>query len=145
MNVSVIICSHNPRDGYIRRTLDALCKQALPKSHWELLLIDNASNEHLSEKWDLSWHPAARHVREDELGLTHARLRGIREAAAELLVFVDDDNVLNSDFLSCALEISKSYPWVGIYGGSILGEYDVGLSPRNSVTRSRTMRGWYGS
>src|SRR5271154_1339560 len=99
MEVSVIICTHNPRLHYLRRTLDALAEQTLPKDRWELLLIDNMSREPVSSAWDLSWHPNARHVREEALGLTNARLRGIRESKGEYLVFIDDDNVAAADYL----------------------------------------------
>src|SRR5271170_3727335 len=105
MECSVIICTHNPRQDYLRLTLEGLEKQTLPKERWELLLIDNASKEPLAGKWDLSWHPNARHIREEELGLTPARLRGIKESKGGLLVFVDDDNVLEVNYLETALDI----------------------------------------
>ena len=43
ISISAIICTHNPRPDYLRRVLDALKAQTLPKEQWELLLIDNAS------------------------------------------------------------------------------------------------------
>src|SRR5690348_1101571 len=98
-NLSVITCAHNSRDDYLMRVTNALNNQTLDKASWEYLLIDNASAERLAEKIDLSWHPKARLVREEKLGLTPARLRGIREATGEMLVFVDDDNVLDPDYL----------------------------------------------
>src|SRR5512132_4628719 len=104
-HLSVIICAHNPRKLYLERTLRALQAQSLEHSRWELLLIDNASESPLSRDWDLSWHPHARHVVERELGLSAARLRGMREANCELLVFVDDDNVLDAEYLSEAVQI----------------------------------------
>lgn len=122
--LSVIICTHNPRADYLTRTLDALKAQTLPKEKWELLLIDNASKEPLSQTRDLSWHPNARHIREDELGLTPARMRGIREAAAEVLVFVDDDNLLRTDYLENALKLTVSHPWVAAFGGNMIGEFE---------------------
>jgi glycosyltransferase involved in cell wall biosynthesis len=78
MKLSVIICTHNPREDYLRRTLDALETQSLPRDQWELFLIDNASKLKLSESWDISWHPHGYHIRENELGLTAARLRGLK-------------------------------------------------------------------
>ena len=42
----------------------------------------------------------------ERLGLTPARLRGIRESRGELLVFVDDDNVLERDYLEVALALA---------------------------------------
>lgn len=123
--VSVIICSHNPRQSYLRRVLDALQEQTLSTDRWELILIDNASNEPLAPTWDVSWHVNARHVREDELGLTPARLRGIEESVGELLVFVDDDNVLAEDYLSAAVDLSAHHLHIGAFGGSIKGEFEV--------------------
>ena len=125
MDVSLIICTHNPRPHYLRRVLDALRAQTLPKERWELLLVDNASKESLSADWDLSWHPRARHVREDELGLTHARLRGIRESRGDFLVFADDDNILAPDYLEEAARIFQDWPQLGVFGtGSSKGEYE---------------------
>ena len=125
MTLSVIICTHNPRADYLQRVLDALKVQTLPKTQWEFLLIDNASEARLSEKWDLSWHPRARHVREDQLGLTTARIRGVKESNGELLVFVDDDNILSSDYLEQALNIARAFPQLGVWGGSIKGVFET--------------------
>ena len=122
--VSVIICTHNPRADYLRRVLAALQAQTLPQNQWELVLIDNASQPPLAKTWDLGWHQQARHIREDELGLTPARLRGIKEAAADLLIFVDDDNVLAPGYLSQALDISITRNLVGAFGGNIVGEFE---------------------
>jgi glycosyltransferase involved in cell wall biosynthesis len=132
MQISVIICTHNPRTDYLARTLDALKAQTLPKEQWELLLIDNASKEPLAGKWDLSWHPHARHFREEKLGLTFARLRGITEAKADLLVFVDDDNILASDYLESCNAISKDWPILGAWSGNVIPEFEV--SPPNEMT-----------
>jgi len=124
-DISVIICTHNPRPDFLRRVLDALKVQTLTREQWELLLIDNSSSEPLANGWDLSWHPRARHVREDELGLTAARLRGIKESNAGLLVFVDDDNVLQSGYLSECLTLAKKYFFIGALGGQVIPEYEV--------------------
>jgi glycosyltransferase involved in cell wall biosynthesis len=124
-NISVIICAHNPRPEYLAQTLDSLRRQGLPKDEWEFLLVDNASEQPLVDKWDLSWHPLARHVREDTLGLTPARLRGIHESTGGVLVFVDDDNILDSDYLQQAWEIAKAWPMLGVWGGRNEGRFEV--------------------
>jgi glycosyltransferase involved in cell wall biosynthesis len=118
--ISVIICTHNPRPEYLRRVLAALEAQTLPKQEWEFLLIDNASQERLAQSWDLGWHPQSRHIREDEPGLTPARLRGIKEATGRLLIFVDDDNVLAASFLATARSIASEHPYLGVFGAGIL-------------------------
>ena len=115
--ISVITCSHNPRPEYLELVLGALREQTLAKSRWEYLLIDNCSQEPLEAGVNLSWHSNARHIREEKLGLTHARLRGIREAAGEILVFVDDDNVLDADYLEKVVQVADEWPRLGAWGG----------------------------
>jgi glycosyltransferase involved in cell wall biosynthesis len=107
--------------------LEALRSQTLPLEQWELLLIDNASSESLtSTTLDLSWHPHALLFREEKLGLASARLRGMQEARADLMVFVDDDNVLATNYLSEAIRIKRDWPILGVWGsGTIVPEFEV--------------------
>ena len=115
--ISVLTCTHNPRADYLEQVLTALRHQSLDEEQWEFLLIDNYSEEPLADRVDLSWHPHARHIREEQLGLTHARLRGIRESTGDLIVFVDDDNVLDPDFLERALATYQEWPILGAWAG----------------------------
>jgi hypothetical protein len=127
--LSVIICAHNPDAGRLQRTLDALRAQTLPAADWELLLIDNASALPLAGQLDLSWHPHARICTEERLGLTWARLRGAREAAADLLVYVDDDNVLAPDYLAVACDLAQRWPQLGVWSGEITAEFEIPPDP----------------
>ncbi|MFN9648851.1 MAG: glycosyltransferase, partial [Pseudanabaena sp.] len=123
--ISVIICTHNPRLDYLDRVLKALDLQTLSKEMWELLLIDNASKKILSTEIDLSWHPNSRHIREEQLGLTPSRIRGIKESTANTIVFVDDDNVLNLDYLEVTLGISQKWINIGAWGGQVRADFEV--------------------
>ena len=123
--ISVITCTHNPIKDYLEKVLIGLKSQTLPIEKWEFLLIDNASKELLCSKIDLSWHPNARHIREEKLGLTNARLRGIKEARGEILVFVDDDNVLDSNYLENTWQIGRDWSILGAWGGQIKPAFEV--------------------
>jgi glycosyltransferase involved in cell wall biosynthesis len=125
LQLTVALCTHNPRQDYLDKTLLALKQQSLPCSQWEFLLIDNASHVPVSEQIDLNWHPASRYIREEKLGLTQARLRGIREAQSDMIIFVDDDNVLEPDYLENSLKIAQDYPFLGSWGGQIVGEFET--------------------
>jgi glycosyltransferase involved in cell wall biosynthesis len=128
--VSVIICSHNPRPDYLGRVLEGLKAQTLARSEWELLLVDNASSQCLADSWDLSWHPQHAHIRENELGLTPARLRGIKEASGSVLLFLDDDNLPAPDYLERAIGIERTYPYLGVVGAGVLEpEFEISPSP----------------
>ena len=141
MLVSVIICTHNSRLQCLQRALNALRAQTLPVQQWEILIIDNASDQPLTAvDCNLSWHPRARIVRAAKLGIAVARLRGMQEADAEILVFVDDDNMLAADYLTHAVSIGKRYPMLGVWGsGSINPEFEI-QPPRELVPYLPTLR-----
>lgn len=130
-DVSVIICTHNPDRARLARVLSALRAQTLAPERWELLLIDNASTSPVVP--DLGWKSEARIVHEPRLGLTEARLRGIAEARADLLVFIDDDNLAAPDYLDQALRIAHAWPTLGAWGGDVAPEF---AAPPEEWTRA---------
>lgn len=148
-DLSVIVCTHNPRADYLERVLRALASQTLPTAHWELLVVDNASEQPLAPQLDLSWHPRARSIREDELGLTPARLRGIRESTGDILVYVNDDNVLAPDYLQTVVDLFEAHSFLGAIGsGALEPEFAVEPAPElrpylwSLALRSVTAASW---
>ena len=124
--ISVVICSYNPKPAYIKRVLEALKIQTLPRIQWELVLVDNASQKPLADSIDLSWHPHARHILEPQLGVVFARFRGLKESQGAISIFVDDDNVLDPDYLHHALKISENHPHLGVWGGQSTADFQGG-------------------
>jgi glycosyltransferase involved in cell wall biosynthesis len=122
--ISVIIKTHNPKIKYLDRVLAALKAQTLPLDRWELLVIDNASTSDLKSELDLSWHPHSRCVREERLGTVYALLCGIQASKGDVVIVVDDDNVLDRDYLEIALTISHNYPNLGTWGGQNIPEFE---------------------
>jgi glycosyltransferase involved in cell wall biosynthesis len=123
--ISVIICTYNPRLAYFEQCLKALRSQTLPLQQWELVIIDNCSDEPITSHLDLAWHPSARIIREEKLGLTPARLRGIKEAKSDLLIFVDDDNVLDFDYLEQSLKVADEKVFLGSWSGQCRGVFEA--------------------
>jgi glycosyltransferase involved in cell wall biosynthesis len=126
MRLSVILCTHDSRPEHLRRTLAALRAQTLPRAEWELIVVDNASAVPLGAEL-VAWHPHGRVVREENLGLSLARERGIGEARSELLVFCDDDNLLMPAYLTLAARLFAERKKLGAAGGKSLPAYAVPL------------------
>jgi glycosyltransferase involved in cell wall biosynthesis len=126
MLASVIICTHNPSHEYLNRTLQALKVQDYDRNKWELILVDNGSTNAVSSAFDLSWHPFGKHVFEERIGLTHARIKGIEAARSEVLIFVDDDNCLKPNYLRLAISKMNDVPLFGAIGaGTIIPEFEI--------------------
>lgn len=123
-DLSVIVCTHNPKPEYLNRVLAALAAQTLPRQRWELRIVDNSSTPPVAERIDANVPPHPWIVVESTLGLTAARLAGIRHSTGHILVFVDDDNVLAPDYLAHALEIGNTWPQLGTWGGQAAPEWE---------------------
>lgn len=123
--VSVVLCTYNPRPDYLARVLDGLRAQTLPQDQWELILVNNRSDNGFEAGLDLSWHPAARLIDEPRPGLTLARMSGVRAASGEIIVFADDDNVLDADYLAQSLSVMAEHPETGVAGGKSLPVFET--------------------
>jgi len=119
--ISVVLPTHNPDRERFGRTLAGLRAQTLSASHWELLVVDNASSPPVSLENQAP--TGARVVVETTAGLTAARLRGFKETTAEFIVMVDDDNVLSPAYLEQVLALFSANPRIGALGGRSLPEF----------------------
>jgi len=119
VGISVILCTRNPKTEILSRTISGLSAQLVDAHEWELIVVDNGSQIAVESLDGIEWPANVRHVVELQPGLTAARLCGIQESQEELLVFVDDDNYLESDYLQYAIAIGQAWPQLGTWGGSI--------------------------
>ncbi|SDQ00399.1 Glycosyltransferase, GT2 family [Mucilaginibacter sp. OK268] len=124
MEISVIICTYNPHLKRLDQTLSSLRKQSLDALSWELIIVDNNSSNEFDTHLDLSSFPNSSIVKEQRQGLTYARLKGFDEAKGAIIIMVDDDNILQSDYLETTLNIFKDHPQIGSAGGKSLPEFE---------------------
>lgn len=123
--LTVVICTFDPRKEYLEETISSLRQQTLSADKWALVVVDNASKEPVSGWLDLGWHPNARHVLEASPGIAAARIRGSREAGTDWIVYVDDDNVLDPDYLERCLAHVGKYPEIGALGGYCTPKFET--------------------
>ena len=100
---TVALCTHNHAQR-LARTLSTLAQLTPPTGPWELLIVDNASTDGTPQLVaGADWRTPAmnvRVVREEKLGLSHARNRAIQEATSEYIVFMDDDETPDPQWLA---------------------------------------------
>ena len=123
MEISVVICTYNPRHDYLLRVLDSLKNQTLPSDQWECLVVDNSSTVPVQNSI-IAAMPAARIVVEPMQGLSHARRRGFQEAKGRLIVNLDDDVVLDRDYLKNVIQLDEAYPNIGVFGCQLSAEFE---------------------
>lgn len=125
-SISIVVCTHNGA-GRISNCLSSLVSQENPPEY-EILVVDNASSDGTLDlvKTNLvssfpsdSWKV----IHEEKPGLLYARLKGIRAARFEWVLFCDDDNILFPDFLFQCMQILTRKSGIGVLGSLGIPEF----------------------
>lgn len=118
---SIVVCAYNAAQR-LPATLEHIAKLDYPNDHVEIVVIDNNSNDGTSDLARSLWNKLGSPfelsvVIERQQGLSHARKRGIFSAKFDLILFCDDDNWLQGDYLLCADAVLRNQPALGVLGG----------------------------
>ncbi len=131
--ITVVICTYN-RDKFIGAALECLARQTLTPSLFEIVVVDNNSTDNTAfiSKNFITAHPElnARYVLETNRGLSFARNRGIEEAKAPIITFMDDDAEAVPGFLESILHFLKDHPTTAGIGGKVIPRYSEEKEPR---------------
>jgi glycosyltransferase involved in cell wall biosynthesis len=112
MNVSVVIPLYN-KVRHIRRAVESVLAQTF--SDFELLVIDDGSTDGSAEAVRAITDRRIRLIVQSNAGECAARNRGIREAACELVAFLDADDEWLPGFLATVMDLRSRYPEAGMY------------------------------
>lgn len=129
--ISVIICTYN-RERYIQKAIERVCKTDY--KDYELIVVDNNSTDKTPGilKAFTAAHPElpVRCVLETRQGLSNARNRGMEEARGDVFVFLDDDSLVEGDYLRSLGEYLTLNPQADAFGGRIKPLFDECPRPR---------------
>ena len=122
--IDVVICTYN-RAANLHEALSVLAAQrASSDVIWSVLVVDNGSTDSTPDVVEAHrlrrLLPGLRRVVENELGLTPARRRGVRETSAPWIAFVDDDNLLDPGWLDAIARAIRRNPESGGIGGRVV-------------------------
>jgi GT2 family glycosyltransferase len=113
--VSVIIPTHN-RSEALAQTLSELAKQQFDKP-WEVIVVNNRSTDDTDEVVRSQAFPVSLRLvhRDDKSGPGAARNAGAAEALGDYLLFMDNDILVEQDFVERHWNALVSHPgcWIG--------------------------------
>lgn len=126
--ISVIVCTYN-REKYIYNVLKSLADNTLPPNQYEIVLVDNNCSDNTRNECDRFVRDfpkvAFRYIVETNQGLSYARNRGIKESSGDVLVYVDDDALVNNAYLQTYSEFFEQHPDIDAAGGPIIPQYET--------------------
>lgn len=122
------MCTYN-RDKYIYNVLKSIADNKISKDKYEIVLVNNNSNDNTEAECNrfTTDYPDVkfRYFIESNQGLSYARNRGIQESNGDLLVYVDDDALINDEYLQTYISFFEQYPEIDAAGGPILPKYET--------------------
>lgn len=125
MKVTVAICTWNRAD-LLDQTLEQMRELKVPeKVEWELLVVDNKSTDHTQavlQKYSdrLPLIP----LFESKQGHSHARNCAIEASTGELIIWTDDDVLVEPDWVSQYVRAANEWPEAYAFGGKVLPWYE---------------------
>lgn len=137
MRISVVVCTWN-RCELLRSTLESMRSLVVPANQeWELLVVNNNSSDATDEVITaFQGFLPLRRVFESELGLSRARNAGVRAATGELILFTDDDVLVDPNWMTAYIDALKLWPDAGYFGGVVRPRFAVEVP--NWVRRNQT-------
>ena len=118
--VSVVVCTRD-RPASLAACLRQLARQEYPS--FEIVVVDNAPSDRdavPAELASLDLPVRVRYVLEPRGGLSWARNAGWQAAAADIVAFIDDDEVADTNWISELIRGFSARPEVGVVTGMIL-------------------------
>src|SRR5262249_4948917 len=120
LDVSVAICTWN-RAQLLDRTLAEMRRLRVPEDlTWEVLVVNNNCTDQTDEV--IARHPGhlpLRRVFEPTPGKSNACNCAVQAAAGALMLWTDDDVLVDADWMAEYVKASRQWPEAAFYGGTI--------------------------
>jgi glycosyltransferase involved in cell wall biosynthesis len=127
VSIDVVVCTYE-NVASLEVVLEALAGQDVPAGvDWGVLVVDNNCTDGtpaLLKRLEAEGRLPLTTVRETEQGLTPARQRGVHETRRDWIAFVDDDCVVDPDWIAQAAAVARERPEAGGFGGVVELEWE---------------------
>jgi glycosyltransferase involved in cell wall biosynthesis len=108
---SVIIPTYN-REESLRKTLNSLSNQSLQANCYEVIVVDDGSTDNTGEIRNIHFPYSLNYIYQSNQGSAIARNTGAKEARSPLLIFIDDDILVEPAYISGLIQIHNLNPRV---------------------------------
>jgi hypothetical protein len=118
--ISVILPTRD-RAALLRPAIDSVLAQTY--SNWELVVVDDGSEDETAALLDELDDPRVRALRLEGSGVTGARNAGLDAARGELIAYLDDDNLMHPGWLRTVAWAFETHPDAEVvYGAFIIDD-----------------------
>lgn len=109
---SVVIPLYN-KQNYVKETIETVLSQTF--QNFEIVVINDGSNDDSVKVVESIQDERIRLIHQENQGVSVARNRGIKEAKAKYIAFLDADDLWLPEFLQTIYELIQKFPDAGMY------------------------------
>lgn len=119
MHVSIVICTYK-RATLIRRTLESMRGLIIPPGViWEIVVVINFADDTAAVLASFADRLPLTYVCEPTPGLSRSRNTGVAASSGDLLLFTDDDVLVDPDWMTAWLDAAERWPDATYFAGYI--------------------------
>ena len=125
LRVSICICTFN-RSRLLRQTLERVAGAAVPNDvSLEVVVVDNNSSDGTARVIEEAARSLPiRSVREMTPGIAAARNAAVRAAGGEIFLWLDDDVLIEQDWIQRYVSAVRAHPGVSLFGGPVRPHFE---------------------
>ncbi len=126
ISITVIISTKREQIFNLRRLLLSLKLQDLNYKDWEIIIVNHSDRLLAEDNIDLSWQPQSQIINTLNKSLGESRFKGIENATGDNLILLEENLLLERDYLTQVLTIINDKPYIGAFYGSIKPQFEQG-------------------
>lgn len=123
--MSIVVCTYN-RGSIISDCIESVLNNNVNQELFEIVVVDNNSTDNTKEvvnQFCLKYSNV-RYIKEERVGLSYARNRGINEADGSVIAFIDDDVKVNENYINCIIKFFNENPDEVCISGKVIPIWD---------------------
>lgn len=129
--ISIVMPLYN-KEREVARAIKSVLAQT--SADFELLVVDDGSTDNGADVASACSDSRVRLIRQENAGVSAARNRGIDEARADLIAFLDADDEWLPEFLETVIRLRLDFPLCRVFATSYMFYY-VEQSARQAILR----------
>ena len=135
IEVTIVIPVYNA-ESYISKCIDSILRQTYRR--WEIVAIDDGSIDNSLDvlyEYEKKYHEKIRVLSQSNSGVANARNKGIKEAKGKYIMFIDNDDYIDPDYIEKFYEFADNGNYDCVISGfrreNSLGEVIEKFIPTN--------------
>ncbi|MGC8724667.1 MAG: glycosyltransferase family 2 protein [Acidobacteriota bacterium] len=129
------------KEATVGRAIESVLAQTV--QDWELIIVNDGSTDESAAAASRFQDPRIRMVHQENQGVSAARNRGVAEAKADWVAFLDADDEWLPDFLETVAGLRRKFPEAALCGTGYFYKRTSG-APRQAPVRGMRGRAWEG-